>query len=324
MKVLVVGGLGFIGFNALQSWSVSCPHDTFFCYDVETYAAKFMLKQKKAWLKQHKIPCIKADVRDAVAVDKAVTTYGIDTIVNFAAESHVDNSIASPEIFFSTNVVGTVNCLEAARKHKCRFHQISTDEVIGAITPESGLDCTETARLCPTSPYAASKAAAELAVMSYIKTFKVNATISRCTNNFGPWQHPEKLIPTVITNACNDKQIPVYGNGKQRRYWIFVDEHNENVMNILRYGTVGETYNIAPSAGKKNLMYNIDIVKSILKSCGKPESLISYVKDRPAHDICYWLDASKIKCKGLAWHEQFDMKTRLMLTVDWYRKNLKI
>lgn len=321
MKCLVTGALGFIGFNALQLWSTQHKTDLFVSYDVETYAAKFMLKQKKAWLKSKKIPHVKADIRDIVALENAVKQYNIDTIVNFAAESHVDNSIAGPNVFFSTNVIGTANCLEVARKYNCRFHQISTDEVIGAISPESNIDCTELARLDPTSPYAASKAAAELAVMSYIKTFKLNATISRCTNNFGPWQHVEKLVPTTICNAFANKKIPVYGDGKQRRYWIFVDEHNQCVMNILKFGQAGQTYNIAPNP--KNLICNIDLVKMLLRYCGKDESLIQFVKDRPAHDICYWLDASKLKKKGLAWHDTISMNKRFELTTLWYKEAIE-
>ena len=318
MRCLVTGALGFIGFNALQLWSTQNKSDFYVSYDVETYAAQFLLKEKKAWLKQRNIPHVKADIRDIIALERTVVKYKIDTIVNFAAESHVDNSISGPNIFFDTNVVGTVNCLEVARKHKCRFHQISTDEVIGAITPESQLDCTEQAKLDPTSPYAASKAGAELAVMSYIKTFKLNATISRCTNNFGPWQHPEKLVPTTICNALAGKQIPIYGDGKQRRFWIFVDEHNECVMNILKYGVAGQTYNIAPN--EDNLVKNIELVKKLLKFCGKDESLITYVKDRLAHDKCYWLDSSKLRKKSLAWHDPISMWKRFELTTIWYKE----
>ena len=239
--------------------------------------------------------------------------------MNFAAESHVDNSISGPKPFFETNVLGVVSLLDIARKHKCRFHQVSTDEVIGAIAPEMEVDSSEEAKLEPSSPYSSSKASAELIVKSYVRTFGVNATISRCTNNIGPWQHPEKLVPKTIMNALQDKKIPVYGNGKQRRFWIDVKSHNDAVMAILLNGKAGETYNIAPK--EDNLLNNMSLVKKILAVVGKPESLIEHVTDRAAHDTCYWLNAAKIK-KDLGFVDNRDFNATLNETINWYKERM--
>ena len=320
-NVLITGGFGFIGFNALLDWSQKFPNCKFFNMDCETYAAQFKLKEKKTLLKKLGVKSFKNNIVDPVACEKIVEDNQIDTIVNFAAESHVDNSIVSPRVFFDTNVIGTANLLDASRKFNCRFHQISTDEVIGAISPEMDIDSTENAKLDPSSPYSSSKASAELIVNSYVKTFGVKATISRCTNNIGPWQHIEKMVPKTITNAICDKKIPVYGDGKQRRFWIDVKSHNEAVIKILSCGTIGETYNIAPK--KDNLITNITLVKKILKALGKNENLIEHVKDRAAHDVCYWLDASKIE-KELGFVDNKDFDTTLNETIDWYKKEYSI
>ena len=320
-NVLVTGGFGFIGFNALLDWSQKFPNCKFFNMDCETQAAQFKLKEKKTLLKKLGVKSFKNSIVDPVACEKIVEDNQIDTIVNFAAESHVDNSIESPRVFFDTNVIGTANLLDAARKFNCRFHQISTDEVIGAISPEMDVDSTENAKFNPSSPYSSSKASAELIVNSYVKTFGVKATISRCTNNIGPWQHIEKMIPKTITNALFNKKIPVYGNGKQRRFWIDVKSHNEAVIKILSRGTIGETYNIAPK--KENLITNITLVKKILKALGKTEKLIEHVKDRAAHDECYWLDASKIE-KEIGFVDSKDFDITLNETIDWYKKEYKI
>ena len=186
--------------------------------------------------------------------------------------------------------------------------------------PELGQDCTEKAMLDPSSPYAASKAAAELAVLSYVKTYKMKATISRCTNNFGPWQHPEKLIPTVLKNAFANKDVPIYGDGKQRRFWIFVDVHNAAVLKILQDGKSGNIYNIAPK--KECLVRNIDLTRQLLEMSGASLSLIKHVSDRPAHDLCYWLDADKLKTE-LGFEDTTDFKKALELTVSWYRQNIR-
>lgn len=315
-NILVTGGFGFIGFNALLEWA-KFPEYRFFNADSETYAAQYKLKEKKALLKKLGVKSFKKSICDVNAIKKIVIDNDIYTIVNFAAESHVDNSISGPKVFFDTNVMGVVNLLDICRKYGCRLHQVSTDEVIGAISPEMRIDSSENAKLDPSSPYASSKAAAELIINSYVKTYGVDATISRCTNNIGEWQNPEKLVPKTILNALADKKIPVYGNGKQRRFWIDVKSHNDAVFEILRYGKSGETYNIAPH--KDNLLENIDLVKRILKAVKKPQKLIEHVADRAAHDICYWLDAEKIE-RELEWIDDREFSETLARTVDWYRK----
>lgn len=318
-NILVTGGLGFIGFNALQQWHKIRPDVKFVNVDCETYAAWYKIKEKKDWLLangiHHYCVDISKDYPMKFDIEPAVKNYNIDTIVNFAAESHVDNSIASPKVFFDTNVIGVANLLEICRKYGCRFHQVSTDEVIGAVSPESSLDSTENAKLCPSSPYSSSKASAELVVQSYVKTFGVKATISRCTNNMGEWQHPEKLLPKVIQNALAGKRIPIYGTGEQRRFWIDVRSHNEALLKIIEEGVPGETYNIAPKP--ENLIKNIDLVKLILKHLGKDESLIDHVEDRAAHDICYWLDAKKMK-NQLGWEDSRTFEDTLQRTIQWY------
>lgn len=319
-NILVTGGFGFIGFNALVQWSKDRPQYVLSNIDYETYAAKFMLQKKKEIIRSLGILSAKIDICDRMKLEKFVNNNHIDTIVNFAAESHVDNSIASPNIFFDTNVIGVVNILEICKKHGCRLHQISTDEVIGAISPEMEIDSTEEAKFDPSSPYSSSKAAAELIIRSYVKTFGVEATISRCTNNIGAWQNPEKMVPKTILNALQDKSIPIYGNGKQRRLWIDVKSHNDAVMTILEKGKSGQTYNIAPQ--KRNLLANISLVKKILIALKKPNSLITYVKDRPAHDACYWLDATKIKVQ-LGFKDMRKFEDTLNATIHWYKENMK-
>lgn len=316
-NVLVTGGFGFIGFNALLDWASKFPECRFYNMDCETYAAQFMLQKKKTILQTIGVKSFKSSIVDPVACEKAIEENNIDTIINFAAESHVDNSILSPRVFFDTNVIGVVNLLDAARKHRCRFHQISTDEVIGSISPESGKDSTEHAMLDPSSPYSSSKASAELIVSSYVKTYGLHATISRCTNNIGPWQHTEKMVPKTILNALAGKKIPVYGDGKQRRYWIDVSSHNDAVIEIVQRGGVGQTYNIAPSPS--NLIENIQLVKTVLNVLGKDYGLIEHVEDRAAHDTCYWLDAKKIEDE-LGFVDRRLFGQTLSRTIEWYKK----
>ena len=317
-NILVTGGFGFIGFNALLEWTKTIPSSKIFNVDSETYAAQFMLDEKKKILKNLRVKSFKEDICDSDAIEKIVIGNGIKTIVNFAAESHVDNSITGPKVFFDTNVMGVVNLLDICKKHGCRLHQVSTDEVIGAIAPEMDVDSTENAKLDPSSPYSSSKASAELIIQSYVKTFGIEATISRCTNNVGEWQNPEKLVPKTILNALSGKKIPVYGNGKQRRFWIDVKSHNDALLEILLRGKLGETYNIAPDKG--NLLENIEIIKLILKATGGPETLVEHVEDRAAHDVCYWLDASKIE-NELGWKDSKSFKDTLQRTIDWYKTN---
>ena len=318
-SILVTGGLGFIGFNALQLWKKIDPSLSLTVIDAETYAAQFMLGEKLRWCKENGVAVIKGNIVDTSLVDATITSNGIDSIVNFAAESHVDNSIKRPNVFFETNVLGTVSLLNVAKKHNLRFHQISTDEVYGVTNPNSWDDETqygnemrrpEDMPLDPSSPYSSSKASADLIALSYFKTFGTAVTVSRCTNNFGKFQHSEKLIPTIITKALNDQKIPIYGKGTQRRHWIHVDEHNRAILDILVNGELGKVFNIAPS--DKNYKTNMQIVKMILKHLGKdPATLIEHVKDRAAHDVSYYLCSSNYASKR-------QLKKDLNATVDWY------
>jgi dTDP-glucose 4,6-dehydratase len=234
----------------------------------------------------------------------------IDIIVNFAAESHVDNSINNPSIFLDTNIYGVLNLLELCKKHKIRFHQVSTDEVYGPVDPYKD-NVDENFKYNPSSPYSVSKTSADLLVLSYIRTYNINATISRCTNNFGPYQHPEKLIPKVITNVFGNIKIPVYGDGKQIRNWIYVDDHCQGILNILESGRFGEIFNI----GSDTLIPNIDVIKEILKQLNKNENLISFVKDRPGHDFAYHLNSNKIK-ELTGWKESSSFQNYLTKTID--------
>lgn len=310
MKIIVTGGFGFIGFNALQLWRKEHPEDQCIVIDNETYAAQFMLSDKKLWCLQNKIESFKLDIsseQDAQKIAGIVDLFKADAIVNFAAESHVDNSIKDPNIFFKTNVIGCVNMLNIAKDLDLRFHQVGTDEVYGVTWPRD--NCYEGSMIKPSSPYSSSKASADLIALSYFKTFGTKVTVSRCTNNLGPWQHNEKLIPTVISRAFEDQKIPVYGDGKQKRHWIHVDDHNRALYDILVNGVPGEVYNIAPS--KKSYIANIDIVKHILKTMKKPKTLIKHVTDRLGHDTSYFLKSKHYVIDS-------DWKKQLTDTVEWY------
>lgn len=283
-----------------------------FGIDCCTYAADFCLDEKRQWCKQNSIIQFYEDIfQHKNIIDEYVEAYHIDTIVHFAAESHVDNSITRPSVFFNTNVIGTTNLLEIARKHDLRFHLIGTDEVYGITYPED--KCFEDYHLNPSSPYSSSKASADLIALSYYKTFGTKVTVSRCTNNFGKYQHHEKLIPTVIFKALKNENIPVYGNGKQKRHWIYVQEHNKAILDILENGEYGKVYNIAPD--DFNYVSNIEIIKFILDRMNKPESLITYVKDRAAHDTSYYLYSSNYTSNKIY---SFDLTD----TIDWYMKVL--
>lgn len=314
-NILITGIRGFIGFNAIQLWKKIFPNYKYVGLDANTYADKFMMNVKNQWLDDNCIPYYVVDLADSSSHKKLVNivkTHNIDTVVNFAAESHVDRSITNPNVFFESNILGTVNLLNLAKDYNLRYHQVSTDEVYGITYPED--ECDEEYHIDPSSPYSSSKASADLIVMSYVKTFKINATISRCSNNFGPWQMTEKLIPTVISNARVDKSIPVYGKGNQRRHWIYVDDHNASIMDILQIGKRGEIYNIAPTS--HNYISNMSIIKRILKIMGKPTSLIEHVTDRAAHDTSYFL------CTNKKYRIDAKYEKNLALTVSWYLKNL--
>ena len=287
----------------------------FIIVDSETYAAQFLIDEKKSWCRENGVPFFKVDICDEKSIEELVIWYNIDTIVNFAAESHVDNSIASPGVFYQTNVIGTKTLLEISRKRNIRFHQVGTDEVYGETRPdfwtENLVKSPELAPIRPSSPYSASKAAADLAVLAWHRTYGLNVTVSRCTNNFGRWQHPEKLIGTVVSKALRNEKIPVYGDGKQKRHWVHVDEHNRAILRILEHGESGRIYNISPP--RENWIENIVLIRSILRTLGKPESLIDHISDRLGHDVTYFLKGNGISESRRIWSDDMDD------TVLWFR-----
>ena len=307
-NILVTGNLGFIGFNFCKLVKKYYSDVNIFGLDCCTYAAEFMLAEKQKWNKENNIITFYENIfHHKNTIDEIITKYDIDAIVHFAAESHVDRSISGPNIFFETNVMGTVNLLELARKHNIRMHFISTDEVYGITYPED--KCYEDYKVCPSSPYSSSKASADMIVLSYYKTFGTKVTISRCTNNFGEYQASEKLIPTVISKAINNEKIPVYGNGLQKRHWIYVQEHNKAVLDILENGEIGKIYNIAPD--EFNYITNMEIIQFILQYLNKPIDLIEHVTDRAAHDTSYYLYSSHYTSDKIY---TFDLAN----TINWY------
>lgn len=316
-NILVTGGAGFIGSNfikhMLEKYSYNIVN-----IDMLTYAGtEDNLREVRD---NSRYNFVKADIRDRDTIEKIFKKYSIDTVVNFAAESHVDRSIIDSTIFFSTNVIGTQVLLEEFRKHweadssmagSYQFLQISTDEVYGSL--EQGGLFSESTPLMPNNPYSASKASADLLVRSYFKTYGLPIKITRCSNNYGPHQYPEKLIPLVIHNCINDMKIPVYGNGIQIRDWIYVKDHCNAVDTVLHKGKFGEVYNI----GGGTEIPNIDVVRYIIKLLGKSESLIQYVKDRPGHDRRYAMDFTKIST-NLGWRPEYSFERGMQLTVEWY------
>ena len=301
MKIIVTGGAGFIGSNFIYYMLSEHPEDKLVCIDSITYAGDLSVLSPV----MDKIVFYRTDIRNREEIDRIFQIESPDIIVNFAAESHVDNSIENPAIFLDTNIIGTAVLLDACRKYGItRFHQISTDEVYGDLPlNEPELKFTEASPLKPSSPYSASKASADLLVLAYHRTYGLDITISRCSNNFGPNQNREKLIPKTIYNAIHDIPIPIYGNGMNIRDWIYVEDHCRAVDDILRKGMNGEIYNI----GCCNEISNIDIVKQILHTLGKPESLIVYTEDRKGHDLRYALDNSKLVNEiGFRFIDDFD------------------
>ena len=313
MKILVTGGAGFIGSNFIHYWLKNHPQDKVTNFDKLTYAGN--LESLKDLEKNSNYNFIKGDISDPVSVKEAMA--GIDIVVNFAAESHVDRSILDPAPFITTNVVGTQILLDAALKNKVRkFHHVSTDEVFGALTLDSKDRFNEETKYSPNSPYAASKAASDHLVRAYFHTFSLPITITNCSNNFGPYQFPEKLISLAITNLLEGKKIPVYGDGLYVRDWLYVEDHCRAIDLVLEKGKIGETYCI----GVDNDIPNILIIKKILKTLGFGEEKIEYVKDRPGHDRRYAIDATKIK-KDLGWQPKYDFDQALEETVKWYQGN---
>lgn len=316
MKFLVTGGAGFIGSNYLHYVVNKYPEDYFVCLDALTYAGNYNNIKSLEGKENYKF--VKGDIRDNEFVDKLFADEKFDIVINFAAESHVDNSIKNPNLFADTNILGTMTLLNASKKYNVkRYHQVSTDEVYGDLPLDRpDLKFTEETPIHTSSPYSASKAGADLQVLAYARTFKIPVTISRCSNNYGPYQFPEKLIPVVISKALNDEPIPVYGKGENVRDWIHVHDHNVGVDMIVRNGKVGEIYNLGGHSEKTNL----DVVKTILKCLNKPESLISFVTDRPGHDLRYAIDSSKVE-KELGWDRTYTFEEGIKETVDWYVNN---
>jgi len=313
MTVLVTGGAGFIGSNFIFHQLEAHPEDRIVCLDKLTYAGN--LSTLQSVVDHPSFRFVKADICDREAVDRLFEEEHPDIVVNFAAESHVDRSIENPGIFLETNIMGTAALMDACRKFGVtRFHQVSTDEVYGDLPLDRpDLLFTETTPLHTSSPYSSSKAGADLLVMAYYRTYHLPCTISRCSNNYGPYQFPEKLIPLMIANALNDKPLPVYGEGKNVRDWLYVEDHCKAIDLIIRKGRVGEVYNI----GGHNEMANIDIVRLICRELGKPESLITYVGDRKGHDLRYAIDPAKIHGE-LGWLPETMFADGIRKTIRWY------
>lgn len=316
MKILVTGGAGFIGANFIYYQLENHCEDEIVCADKLTYAGN-LENLKKAFLNDS-FSFVKADICDRKAMYELFEREQFDIVVNFAAESHVDRSIEEPEIFIRTNVMGTQVLLDACKKYNVsRFHQISTDEVYGDLPIDRpDLLFTEATPLDPSSPYSSSKASADLLVRAYFKTYGLPVTISRCSNNYGPYQFPEKLIPLMIVNALSDKRLPVYGEGINIRDWIYVEDHCKAVDMIMRKGKVGEIYNV----GGHNEMRNIDIVKLICKALGKSDALIEFVEDRKGHDLRYAIDSEKIN-RELGWLPETKFENGIQNTIKWYLDN---
>ena len=318
MKYLVTGGAGFIGSNYMHYVVNKYPEDKFVCLDALTYAGN--LNNLLPLLDKPNFKFVKGDIADEVFINDLFDKENFDVVINFAAESHVDNSIKNPGIFVKTNVEGTRVLLDAARNHgKIRYHQVSTDEVYGDLPLDrKDLLFTEETKINPSSPYSSSKAGADMLVNAYHRTFGLPTTISRCSNNYGPYQFPEKLIPVVISKALNDEKIPVYGTGENVRDWIHVHDHNVGVDMIVRNGVPGEVYNLGGHSERTNL----EVVKAILKHLNKSEDLISFVTDRPGHDLRYAIDSTKTE-RELGWDRTYKFEDGINETIDWYLDNQK-
>jgi len=313
MNLLVTGGAGFIGSNFVHYMVVAHPDYRIVNLDKLTYAGN--LENLRAVEKDDRYAFVHGDICDADLVRSLLREHKIDAIVNFAAESHVDRSILGASEFVRTNAMGATVLLEASKEYPlAKFVQVSTDEVYGSLGSEGRF--TETSPLHPNSPYAASKASADLLALSYQHTFGLPVVITRCSNNYGPYQFPEKLIPLMIANAMNDKPLPVYGDGGNVRDWIHVTDHCSAIDTVLQKGVSGQVYNVGGNSERKN----IDVVKIVLKSLEKPESLITYVKDRPGHDRRYAIDGSKIE-RELGWRPAITFETGMARTIAWYREN---
>jgi dTDP-glucose 4,6-dehydratase len=315
MKILVTGGCGFIGSNFVKYMLETHPDDKIINLDKLTYAGNLENLQD---IENHaNYYFFKGDICSRQDVETCVKKYDVEVIINFAAESHVDRSIMGPAVFIETNIAGTNVLLDVAKEVNVKkFVQISTDEVYGSLGPTGKF--IETTPLHPNSPYSASKASADLLTLAYHHTFGLPVVITRCSNNYGPYQFPEKLIPLMIANAIDNKPLPVYGDGLNVRDWLYVKDHCTAIDIVMRNGKIGEIYNI----GGNNEWKNIDIVRLLLKILNKPESLIKFVKDRPGHDRRYAIDATKIE-NELGWKPSVTFEEGLRRTIDWYMSNEK-
>lgn len=318
MTIFVTGGAGFIGSNFIFHILKKYPDYRVVCLDKLTYAGNLSTLASVEGNKNFRF--VKIDICDRQAVFNLFKEEKPHTVVNFAAESHVDRSIADPEIFLKTNILGTATLMDACREYGIkRFHQVSTDEVYGDLPLDRpDLFFTEKTPIHTSSPYSSSKAAADLLVLAYYRTYGLPVTVSRCSNNYGPYHFPEKLIPLMIANALNDKPLPVYGTGENVRDWLYVEDHCKAIDLIIHKGKAGEVYNV----GGHNEMRNIDIVKLICKELGKPESLITYVSDRKGHDLRYAIDPTKIHTE-LGWLPETKFSDGIKKTVKWYLENRK-
>ncbi|MBR3187296.1 MAG: dTDP-glucose 4,6-dehydratase [Lachnospiraceae bacterium] len=316
MTIIVTGGAGFIGSNFVFYELEKHPEDRIVCVDKLTYAGN--LSTLAPVMDKPDFRFVKMDICDREGINKLFEEEKPDIVVNFAAESHVDRSIENPEIFLQTNIIGTSTLMDACRKYGItRYHQVSTDEVYGDLPLDRpDLFFTEETPIHTSSPYSSSKAGADLLVLAYHRTYGLPVSISRCSNNYGPYHFPEKLIPLMVINALHDKPLPVYGQGLNVRDWLYVEDHCKAIDLVMRKGRVGEVYNI----GGHNEMKNIDIVKLICKELGKPESLITYVTDRKGHDMRYAIDPTKIH-KELGWLPETMFKDGIKKTIRWYLDN---
>ena len=313
MKFLVTGGACFIGGNFAHYMVNTYPEDQIVVLDLLTYAGN--LETLEPIMEKPNFKFVKGDIRDREFIDHLFAEEKFDMVVNFAAETHVDRSVEDPEVFITTNILGTQVLMDACRKYGIqRYHQVSTDEVYGDLPLDRpDLFFTEETPIHTSSPYSAAKAGADLLVQAYHRTFKLPVTISRCSNNYGPYHFPEKLIPLMISRALADESLPVYGDGMNVRDWLHVYDHCTAIDLILRKGRVGEVYNI----GGHNEKTNLEVVKTILAALNKPESLIHFVKDRPGHDLRYAMDPTKIETE-LGWKPKYTFETGIPQTIDWY------
>jgi dTDP-glucose 4,6-dehydratase len=311
MKIVITGGAGFIGSNFIHYWLKNHPQDDVICFDKLTYAGN--LENLKSVHDNPLFSFIRGDVVDRDAVFPVVED--ADVVVHFAAETHVDRSIVDPEVFLRTNVIGTHVILDAVKQYGKRFHHVSTDEVFGALGPDDP-PFTEFTAYDPRSPYSAAKASSDHLVRAYYHTYGIDMTISNCSNNYGPYMFPEKIIPLFISNLMEGKKVPVYGDGNQIRDWIHVNDHSRGVESILEKGKKGETYCL----GGGNEVTNIDLTKRIIALFGGDESYIEFVKDRPGHDWRYAIDFSKAK-EELGWEPEISFDDGLADTVQWYKDN---